>query len=212
MIAHGFALFDTAIGRCAIAWSGRGILAVQLPEGGRAENAQASHPALSAGARSAAAARRRARPRWRAAVPSPRLRGYAHDCAGRDALVRRDRGAARRASFGACRGTGARQKSVCDPGAVPSRARGRRQARRGFRERRSCDQAPPARDRNRAEQRRARAAVVIASAAVPKRRTPADRLRLSNCSTFGPQIESEKCRPRPYFDADRSRAGRGVGR
>src|SRR5437016_3421118 len=32
MIAHGFALFDTAIGRCAIAWSGRGILAVQLPE------------------------------------------------------------------------------------------------------------------------------------------------------------------------------------
>jgi methylated-DNA-[protein]-cysteine S-methyltransferase len=33
MIAHGFALFDTAIGRCAIAWSGRGILAVQLPEG-----------------------------------------------------------------------------------------------------------------------------------------------------------------------------------
>ena len=32
MIAHGFTLFDTAIGRCAIAWSGRGILAVQLPE------------------------------------------------------------------------------------------------------------------------------------------------------------------------------------
>ena len=32
MIAQGFTLFDTAIGRCAIAWSGRGILAVQLPE------------------------------------------------------------------------------------------------------------------------------------------------------------------------------------
>src|SRR5260370_1782241 len=32
MIANGFTLFDTAIGRCAIAWSGRGILAVQLPE------------------------------------------------------------------------------------------------------------------------------------------------------------------------------------
>src|SRR5260370_18207660 len=32
MIARGFTLFDTAIGRCAIAWSGRGILAVQLPE------------------------------------------------------------------------------------------------------------------------------------------------------------------------------------
>ena len=32
MQAQGFALFDTAIGRCGIAWSGRGILAVQLPE------------------------------------------------------------------------------------------------------------------------------------------------------------------------------------
>jgi methylated-DNA-[protein]-cysteine S-methyltransferase len=32
MSVQGFALFDTAIGRCAIAWSGRGILAVQLPE------------------------------------------------------------------------------------------------------------------------------------------------------------------------------------
>ena len=28
-----FALFDTAIGRCAIAWSPRGITAVRLPEG-----------------------------------------------------------------------------------------------------------------------------------------------------------------------------------
>ena len=33
MTAHGFALFDTAIGRCGIAWSGRGVVAVQLPEG-----------------------------------------------------------------------------------------------------------------------------------------------------------------------------------
>jgi methylated-DNA-[protein]-cysteine S-methyltransferase len=32
MTEPGFALFDTAIGRCAIAWSGRGVLAVQLPE------------------------------------------------------------------------------------------------------------------------------------------------------------------------------------
>src|SRR6266851_8911248 len=32
MIVHGFTLFDTAIGRCGIAWSGRGVLAVQLPE------------------------------------------------------------------------------------------------------------------------------------------------------------------------------------
>src|SRR5260370_9394460 len=32
MTARGFTLFDTAIGRCATAWSGRGILAVRLPE------------------------------------------------------------------------------------------------------------------------------------------------------------------------------------
>ena len=29
----GFTLFDTTIGRCGIAWGGRGILAVRLPEG-----------------------------------------------------------------------------------------------------------------------------------------------------------------------------------
>ena len=29
---HGFALFETPIGTCAIAWSGRGIVGVQLPE------------------------------------------------------------------------------------------------------------------------------------------------------------------------------------
>ena len=33
MTAQEFAVFDTAIGRCAIAWGPRGILAVQLPEG-----------------------------------------------------------------------------------------------------------------------------------------------------------------------------------
>jgi methylated-DNA-[protein]-cysteine S-methyltransferase len=32
MTAPGYTLFDTAIGRCAIAWGTRGILAVQLPE------------------------------------------------------------------------------------------------------------------------------------------------------------------------------------
>lgn len=35
--ASGFALFDTAIGRCGIAWSDRGVAAVQLPEAGPAE-------------------------------------------------------------------------------------------------------------------------------------------------------------------------------
>ena len=33
---HGFALFDTAIGRCGIAWGGRGLVCVQLPEAGDA--------------------------------------------------------------------------------------------------------------------------------------------------------------------------------
>jgi methylated-DNA-[protein]-cysteine S-methyltransferase len=31
MASRGFTLFDTAIGRCGIAWAGRGVLAVQLP-------------------------------------------------------------------------------------------------------------------------------------------------------------------------------------
>lgn len=33
----GFALFDTAIGRCGIAWGERGLLGVQLPESGDAQ-------------------------------------------------------------------------------------------------------------------------------------------------------------------------------
>ena len=32
MTAQGFTLFDTSIGRCGIAWNGRGIVGVQLPE------------------------------------------------------------------------------------------------------------------------------------------------------------------------------------
>jgi methylated-DNA-[protein]-cysteine S-methyltransferase len=32
MAAQGFAMFDTAVGRCAIAWSERGITGVQFPE------------------------------------------------------------------------------------------------------------------------------------------------------------------------------------
>ena len=30
--AYGYALFDTSIGRCGIAWGGRGVVAVRLPE------------------------------------------------------------------------------------------------------------------------------------------------------------------------------------
>ena len=32
MASHGYTLFDTTIGRCGVAWSERGIVAVQLPE------------------------------------------------------------------------------------------------------------------------------------------------------------------------------------
>jgi methylated-DNA-[protein]-cysteine S-methyltransferase len=37
MTASGFALFDTAIGRCGIAWGERRIAGVQLPEAGEPE-------------------------------------------------------------------------------------------------------------------------------------------------------------------------------
>jgi methylated-DNA-[protein]-cysteine S-methyltransferase len=37
MTEHGFTLFDTAIGRCGIAWSERGIVGVQLPESRESE-------------------------------------------------------------------------------------------------------------------------------------------------------------------------------
>lgn len=37
MTAYGFTLFDTAIGRCGIAWGERGIVGVQLPEAGEFE-------------------------------------------------------------------------------------------------------------------------------------------------------------------------------
>jgi methylated-DNA-[protein]-cysteine S-methyltransferase len=37
MTASGFALFDTAIGRCGIAWGECGVAGVQLPEVGEAE-------------------------------------------------------------------------------------------------------------------------------------------------------------------------------
>jgi O-6-methylguanine DNA methyltransferase len=37
MMASGFALFDTAIGRCGIAWGERGVAGLQLPEAGEDE-------------------------------------------------------------------------------------------------------------------------------------------------------------------------------
>ncbi|MGH7403921.1 MAG: methylated-DNA--[protein]-cysteine S-methyltransferase, partial [Candidatus Rokuibacteriota bacterium] len=37
MKTSGWTLFDTAIGRCGIAWTGRGIAGVRLPEGSERE-------------------------------------------------------------------------------------------------------------------------------------------------------------------------------
>jgi O-6-methylguanine DNA methyltransferase len=37
MTAQGFAIFDTTIGQCGIAWGERGVLCVRLPEGGDVE-------------------------------------------------------------------------------------------------------------------------------------------------------------------------------
>src|ERR1044071_5884911 len=37
MSAQGFTVFDTALGPCAIAWSARGIVGVQFPEGDAAK-------------------------------------------------------------------------------------------------------------------------------------------------------------------------------
>jgi O-6-methylguanine DNA methyltransferase len=37
MTPYGFALFDTAIGRCGVAWSERGIAGLQLPEASESE-------------------------------------------------------------------------------------------------------------------------------------------------------------------------------
>jgi O-6-methylguanine DNA methyltransferase len=37
MVANGFTLFDTALGRCGIAWGERGVVGIQLPEAGASE-------------------------------------------------------------------------------------------------------------------------------------------------------------------------------
>src|SRR5947199_10860034 len=37
MTASGFTLFDTAIGRCGVAWSDQGLVGVQLPEASEAQ-------------------------------------------------------------------------------------------------------------------------------------------------------------------------------
>ena len=50
MSATGFALFDTAIGACGIAWGPRGIVGVQLPEADEGATRERMAAALSAAA------------------------------------------------------------------------------------------------------------------------------------------------------------------
>ena len=111
-----FAIFETAIGRCGIAWGDAGVLGVQLPERGesdtrarmRAFPRRAGSIATTRGAahvrrhhgaavrRGERSLHRRARHGAGAGVPPPRLRDRPDDSPGRDARVRRDRDPARR--------------------------------------------------------------------------------------------------------------------
>src|SRR5215467_5118319 len=112
---------------------------------------------LAAGRAGEGSFRRRARHGWRAGIRSPRLRARARHRAGRDALIRGDRRAARRTRPCARRRASARTKPVPAHRAVPSRARRRRQGRRLLRQRRRHHQAAPAHDRTRAHERCAHA-------------------------------------------------------
>ncbi len=130
----GFALFETAIGRCGIVWSARGIAGVQFPE--RDERATrnrllrrfpAAREAAAAGGRAARHRRYRRAARRRAARPEPRAARHCkrvpdfnrrvYDVARthprrRDADLRRNRRAAGRPHSGA---RGRRRRSAQNP-------------------------------------------------------------------------------------------------
>ena len=148
MSASGFALFDTPIGRCGIAWGERGVAGVQLPEAQRGRDARAPAQALPGraeaaaardvqrarrGDRGAAARRRRAtsprsRSTWTACrrVPPPRVRGGARDPARQDATYGELAARARLARLGARGRPGAGAQSVRDRRPLPPGAgRGR---------------------------------------------------------------------------------------
>src|SRR5262249_32272752 len=181
-----------------------------VTRGERGEDPRASRAAISARARSAAAGRcaardrrrrrvaarggersfrRRARHGWGVGVRSPRLRGRARHCAGRHALVRGDRGAARRTRPGARRRASARAKPVPAHRAVPSRARGRRQGPRLLRQRRRHAEPARARARTRARERYAHAV----------RRRPRVRFRAQAEGAEPPLSAAAWKHPRPFF-------------
>ena len=151
MSAPGFALFDTAVGRCGIAWGKRGVCCVRLPE------ARATEMRAHLVRRFPEAEESAPPPVVQRAVDRmiTLLRGEASDLTQiqldmdgvppfhrrvyelargdperSDALLRRHRGSARLARFRAGRRPSTGQKPVRDRGAVPSRVGRGRQARR----------------------------------------------------------------------------------
>ena len=175
MTDRGLTLFDTQIGPCGIAWGDRGVICRAASREDRGRD-----PRAAASAMSARRAKQRRRPRCRTRskasfrscaekardlsaialdmdgltiVRPPRLRGRPHDHAGRDALLRRDRGPARRQRLGAGRGSSARAQPIPDHRAVPPRARGRWESGRVLRQWRDHDETAPAYDRTRAHER-----------------------------------------------------------
>ena len=165
---EGYALFDTAIGRCGIAWTERGVCGVQIPEGEEAstrgrllrrwpDTPEETPPpgvadviekivALMEGGADRVR-RLPARPARHERVRAPRLFRGAGNPARTDSHLRRDRRADRRRRCGTGSGTGARRQPRADRGAVPSGGRRERQERRVLGARRCQDQAANAGDR-----------------------------------------------------------------
>ena len=206
-MTKSFAIFETAIGPCGIAWGERGIAAVQLPE---------------ASEQKTRARLQRRFPEACEAPPSPEVR---HAIDGITALLRGEASdfsavaldmedlpafnrrvyevaraippgatlsygeiaaqARRAAAGGARRRASARPKSDPDHRAVPSGAGGERQARRLLRQRRRHDETTPAHDRTRQDIRRtlavrrsaARGAATAAAIDVPRRKRKRRQVR-----------------------------------
>ncbi len=130
MTARGFALFDSTIGRCGIAWGARGISGVQLPEASEAKTrarltqryAQAREAAPPAEVQRAIEAI--------AALLDGEPKDLSPVALDMDGIAEFDHHRA-----------------------VPSRAGGRRQGRRVLGQRRRCDEARAAHDRTRPHER-----------------------------------------------------------
>jgi O6-methylguanine-DNA--protein-cysteine methyltransferase len=169
---QSFAIFDTAIGPCGIVWGARGITGVQLPMGSRDKTR------LRIVQRSGDIPEAEPTPEGRRAIAAIQallegepndLRDIVLDLEGVPAFHRGVYDIARGIPPGktltygdiarqlggrtGARGrSGARPQSLSDRGALPSRARGRQQARRLFRQWRRRHQAEDAGDRGRAGQ------------------------------------------------------------